>query len=67
MHTLKKRFKSFLWRQGALLGVATLSFLLEPATIMALKETGFIVPAIVIAVAGGIVGEITKHLNKKKK
>ena len=67
MHTLKKRFYSFLWRQGGLVGVAMFSFLLEPSNLTALKESGIVLPAVVIAVLGGVVGELTKYLNKKKK
>ena len=63
---LRKRIESFLWRSGGMLVIAFLSFLIEPDTIQALKDSGVIVPAIATAVIGLLIGEVTKWMNKMK-
>lgn len=55
---LKKRFASFAWRTGDMLAVALLDF---AATNLEL----FDLPPLVVVIAGLVLGEITKHLNKK--
>lgn len=57
---LTKRFKSFMWRAGAIGAVATLTWIVQNIGLLELSSTlqGF------VNVFGGLIlGEITKYLN----
>lgn len=56
---LIKRFKSFLWRLGAVVAVALISFLAENIGLFGL-------PLQAQVIAGLVLGEITKALNPQK-
>lgn len=56
---LFKRFKSFLWRLGAIVAVALLSFLAENLGLFGLSPQ-------VQLVLGLVLGEVTKALNTQK-
>lgn len=56
---LIKRFKSFLWRLGAMLGVALIAFLADNLNLFGLTPQ-------VQVVLGLILGEVTKALNTQK-
>jgi len=55
---LKKRLLSFIWRLGAIMVVAGLSFILEN-----ISEIGL--PVWIVGVVGLAVGELTKWINNK--
>ena len=64
---IRKRTESFAWRLGGMMGIAILSFLVEPDTLAALNESGVVVPALITTVIGLAIGEVTKWLNNKRK
>lgn len=53
---LLKRFKSLLWRLGAMIGVALVAFVLNNINLVSLPDW-------IIVVVGLVGGEITKYLN----
>lgn len=54
---LQNRIKSFLWRGSGMVAVSVLSFVIENASELNIPVWG-------VVVAGLVVGEITKWLNK---
>lgn len=54
---LMPRVKSFSWRLGGMVAVAVLSFLIDNAVDLQ-------IPAYAVVLAGLVVGEITKFLNR---
>ena len=54
---LKSRVKSFAWRLGGMVVVAVLSFVVDNAADLQIPTWG-------VVIAGLVVGEVTKFLNK---